>query len=216
MQKEYLWAALDPGQRHARGDDHLLTLRTYVASVFHEQSHRILWKLLPPVAPDPESCRRYLNFAESLVIATDIALADELGYRKSFDLYMVGSIYNPGEDGQTIPKLRRNRRLYRNYLQACAYSTYLFLELYTPKQVEKALSVVFPSLTAVSKRTGKLSTEFIVKTNQLWQRRHQAQVIKRLGPGSSRKATPLALSSDPLDGRLQYLWTEKWFDRIGL
>ncbi|MBC7420779.1 MAG: hypothetical protein H7328_08625, partial [Bdellovibrio sp.] len=48
-------------------------------SLFHEQNHRIIWRILPPAPIEKEAFRRYLNFAESLVVMLDLALGDALG-----------------------------------------------------------------------------------------------------------------------------------------
>ena len=59
-EEELLWTAADPREDPAR----LLDLRTYTTSLFHEQSHRLLWRLLPPPTLETGSIRRYLNFVE--------------------------------------------------------------------------------------------------------------------------------------------------------
>ncbi|MBV2168069.1 MAG: hypothetical protein KUL82_05105 [Bdellovibrio sp.] len=71
-------------------------------SVFHEQNHRILWRLLPPPPIEEKDFCRYLNFAESLVIVLDLVLGDEIGGRLSpvFEKYKI--IYRPGGRRQVV------------------------------------------------------------------------------------------------------------------
>jgi hypothetical protein len=209
-----IWAATDPIER--RNARHLLTLRTYVGSLFHEQNHRSLWNILPPPPRDPQGIRRYLNFAESLVISTDMALGDELGPKLARSLYLTGTIYDPGTD---IRALGLNRREYRNYLQAATHATYLNLEHYDPEQIGRGIAALFPNLGKLSerasKRSGNLDRSFVWKTNPAWQRKHRDKVAQVLA--SKRKGEPpLVLPDDPMDNRLQYLLAEKWFETLGL
>ena len=89
-----IWSAIDPIE--SRNPERLLHLRTYSTSLFHEQNHRILWKLLPPAPVEKNALRRYLNFAESLVITLDMALGDELGAKLAPLFYLTGVTYDPG------------------------------------------------------------------------------------------------------------------------
>jgi hypothetical protein len=69
---ELLWQATDPGER--ANDEALLRLVGYSTSLFHEQSHRILWKFLPlPADRKPGGLSRYLNFVEAIVVGLDMA-----------------------------------------------------------------------------------------------------------------------------------------------
>ncbi len=211
IETEMVWAATDPIER--KNSHHLLTLRTYVGSLFHEQNHRTLWTMLPPPPKDAVGIRRYLNFAESLVISADMALGDELGPKMARELYMTGTIYDPGTD---IRKLRLNRREYRNYLQAATHATYLNLEHYDPEQIGKGIAVLFPSIGKLSERasqrSGNLDRAFVWNTNPAWQRKHRDKVARALSSPQEK----LILPDDPMDNRLQYLLAEKWFEALGL
>lgn len=213
VSQELIWSATDPLQK--RNPEHLLTIRSYVGSLFHEQNHRVLWSLLPPAPRDQVGIRRYLNWAESLVIAADMALGDELGTDLAPLFYQTGSIYDPGT---SVKKLLRSRRQYRNYLQAAAYSTYLNLEFYDPKDIAKGIGSLFPGLGSLaeraSARSAKLDRSFVWKTNPSWQKKHRLSAIRALSRGS--RADILTLPDDPSDNRLQYLSAEKWFEALGL
>jgi hypothetical protein len=207
---ELFWAALDPEER--KNPEHLQRLRTFTSSLFHEQNHRLLWGLLPPAPREETGLRRYLNLAESLVIAADMALGDELGPKEAETPYLAGAIYDPGT---RIKKEASGRRIYRNYLQAATHATYLMLEGYEPDDLPVALQALFPNLgglaTRVARRAGELDTLFIGSTNQRWQKKHRKTVIQALsGP------QPLELPSHPMDNRQAYLIGENWFHLLGL
>lgn len=211
VDEELLWAATDPGEKEGI---RLQRVRTYVCALFHEQNHRILWNLLPPCPKGHEGTRKYLNFAESLVVVADMALGDELGPKLAGALYLTGAAYDPGTHSS---RLCRSRRDYRNYLQIAMLSTYLNLELYSPPRIAKAMKNLFPenpSLTRhATQRALRLDRKFITRTNPSWQKNHIRKVGKKL---SQKKGEPLDLSTDPLDSRLQYIWTETWFDTLGI
>jgi hypothetical protein len=211
VETEMIWAATDPIER--KNSHHLLTLRTYVGSLYHEQNHRSLWKILPPPPKDAAGIRRYLNFAESLVISADMALGDELGPRLARELYLTGTVYDPGTD---VRRLGLSKREYRNYLQATTHATYLNLEFYDPNQIGAGVAALFPSLGELSERasqrSGNLDRAFVWKTNPAWQKKHRDKVARAL----SSNQEELILPEDPMDNRLQYLLAEKWFEALGL
>lgn len=211
-ERELVWAATDPAQ--VRDASHLLSVRTYCASLFHEQSHRILWRWLPPPPRrSREGLRRYLNFVESLVIALDMALGDELGPELAATFYLAGVAYDPG----TRARAGLSPRQYRNYLQAALHATYLNLELYDPADIPRLIEALFPGLGSLAARAANracnLDRGFVVGTNPVWQERHRNAVEKSL---ARLGGEPLALPSDPADNRLQYLFGERWFAEFGL
>jgi len=212
IERELVWTATDPGE--ASRAERLLQLRTYSASLFHEQNHRLLWELLPPPPNDRTGLRRYLHLAESLVIMTDMALGDELGPDLASIFYLTGVCYDPGTE---IKKITKNSREYRNYLQAALHATYLNLELYNPKQIPKAIRALFPSHPDLAERaairSGNLDRAFVNETNPRWQKQHWKNVIEVL---SQEGKEPLSLPDDPMDNRLHYLLAERWFETIGL
>jgi hypothetical protein len=212
IERELVWTATDPIE--SKNSDRMLNLRTYACSLFHEQNHRILWKTLPPAPREPKALQRYLNFAESLVITLDMALADHLGPSLASLFYLVGVTYDPGT---SVHQELKSPRSYRNYLQAALHATYLNLELYDPEGIARGISQLFPGLGELAKRaairSGNLDRAFIQRTNLLWQKRNQKEIMKKISRSSP---STLHLSDDPLSHHQQYLIAEKLFDLMGL
>ncbi|MBC7691995.1 MAG: hypothetical protein H7222_09505 [Methylotenera sp.] len=221
--EELMWAATDPNQKN--DPSHLMMLITFTTSLYHEQNHRILWNLLPPPPlGDPEALRRYLNFAESLVITLDMALGDELGPALASLFYLTGVTYDPGTVAKRdlMKTQKKNspsaaKRLYRNYLQAALHSTFLHLELYNADNVEAAIQKLFPTLgdfaLRATRRSANLDSMFINLTNPDWQEMHGKTVVKALQKQSPQ---PLVISENPMENHFQYLFAEKAFDLLGL
>ena len=221
IERELIWSATDPVEGKSLHLERLFETRAYSTSLFHETNHRILWKFLPPPPPLGKTgspVARYLNFVESLVVTLDMALGDELGPELSQVLYLAGVTYDPGTDLRRRPIARRT---YRNYLHACLYATYLRLELYEPEDIERAVTHLYssalnstPSLTKrAMARAERLDEAFVRITNLDWQEKNRSQVVKAL---SRKNIEPLTLDNSALDNRLQYIWAEKWFEKMGL
>lgn len=213
ISQELYWSARDPLERKnpKLSLERILELRSWCAPVFHEQSHRLLWKFLPPPPKDRRSIHRYLNFCEALVVATDMALGDFLGQRLSRLFYLSGATYDPGSS--TRSKLK-SKRSYRNYLHAAVLATYLNLELFesedTYKVVEHLHSDLGPWATKAVDRCLRLDRGFVEITNVIWQEKNWKKIRSlRRGPEEGLK-----LPQDPLDHRLLYFWTEKWLDEM--
>ncbi len=90
-------------------------------SLFHEQNHRIIWRLLPPPPTESADLRRYLNFAESLVVTLDLALGDEIGAKLSPVFERLKVIYRRGGQHRWQKKSKQD---YRRYLEALLCATY--------------------------------------------------------------------------------------------
>lgn len=213
IESELFWSALDPARR--RNSDDLLLLRTFTSSLFHEQSHRILWRLLPPPLRDAASLRRYLNFVESLVVVLDMALGDELGPAVAAVFYLGGAIYDPGT---RVKELGLSQREYRNYLQAALHATYLCLEQYDLRRIPDAVAALFATMPAelverAVARSLRLDRGFVERTNPRWQAIHRKQALLEL---SRIKGKHWAPPKDPMDNREQYLWGEKWLGLFGV
>ena len=170
-------------------------------SLFHEQNHRIVWRLLPPAPSEAGSLSRYLNFAESLVATLDIVLADELGRKLSPTFERLKVIYRCG--GQT-PWSGNGTKAYRSYLMAFLYATYLTLELVHDDDILKATDYVFPKQSKMNRdavqRALELSELFTRVTNTEWQKRNlesSGKKLAKLHRGS--KVEALRLPRDPLD-----------------
>lgn len=213
---ELLWCATDPAE--SRNDEGLLRLVTYSTSVFHEQSHRILWKTLPPPADRSEAgLSRYLNFVEAVVVGIDMALGDELGPQLSSLGYLSGTLYDPGSYAKF-----RTRREKRNYLQLAIRTTYLALELFEKPKIRRALKAWLPAWLptlapeaadhAVA-RALRLDPAFVRITNLLWQEKHLPAVGAKFKPA---RTGGLVLERDPEIWVSPYLAIEQVFDRLGI
>lgn len=220
---ELLWIATDPDEK--KNDEGLLRVVSYSTSVFHEQSHRILWKILPlPHDLSGEGLRRYLNFIEAVVVGIDMALGDELEPEFAALGYLSGTLYDPGTYARFLSKRER-----RNYLHVAIRTTYLALEPYDSSRVHKALSAWLPlwipslleeaGLHAV-KRALRLDDAFIEVTNVAWQKKHLSGFQKFLAGKARGKdgmnAARFTISEDGESWIDPYLVVEKVFDFFGL
>lgn len=221
-QDELLWIATDRGER--KNDEGLLRVISYSTSVFHEQSHRILWELLPlPKDTTPAGLRRYLNFIESLVVGIDMALGDELGPKLSAVGYLSGTLYDPGTYADFTDK-----REQRNYLQVAIRATYLALESYSSPNVARQMSSWLPlwipslpreaALHAV-KRALRLDDAFIEVTNPAWQKKHLPAFGAYLTARKKKfpkKKSDFEISPDPENWIMPYLVIEDVFSKLGI
>jgi len=196
IEREYLWAAQDTYQLRDR-PDYLHELRLWISNVFHEQNHRVLWGILPNPPKDPHARRRYLNFVESLVVAMDMALGDELGDPLSGLLHEGGVIYDPGT---RIRESISNLREYKNYLQTATYATYLYLEHFPHEEIHWIVKHLHGSMGSLMERALeralRLDEEFVFRTNPFWQEKHSEQVFQYF---KKRTGEELVIPDDPLD-----------------
>jgi hypothetical protein len=144
-------------------------------SVFHEQNHRIIWRLLPPAPKEERDLIRYLNFAESLVVMLDLALGDEIDQvsrRVSQTFERMKVIYRTGGKIQSWQPLKEQ---YRNYLLATLCATYFILELVNPEDVLKAVDFALPGQKKMNReavsRALDINELFTRITNPEWQKR---------------------------------------------
>lgn len=220
---ELLWIASDPDEK--KNDEGLLRVISYSTSVFHEQSHRILWKILPlPHDLSAAGLRRYLNFIEAVVVGIDMALGDELEPEFAALGYLSGTLYDPGTYARFLSKRER-----RNYLHVAIRTTYLALEPYDSSRVHKALSAWLPlwipslvkeaGLHAV-KRALRLDDAFIEVTNVAWQKKHLVGFQKFLAGKARGKggmnSERFTISEDGESWIDPYLVVEKVFDFFGI
>lgn len=169
-------------------------------ALFHEQNHRILWKMLPPPIPGQENINRYLNFAEALVVALDLALGDELGeVSQVFERMKV--IYRPGLQNVWKDKSKAD---YRKYLMALTVATYYALELVNYEDILDVMNSVLPGQVEINEdalpRALDLSELFSRVTNPLWQEKYwqsAEEKLKVLQQGTKQK--PLYFPEDPWD-----------------
>ena len=170
-------------------------------SIYHEQNHRIVWRLLPPAPEEQSDLRRYLNFAESLVVILDLALGDELGTKYSTLFEEMKVIYRSAGRG---PWIKRSHKQNRHYYIALCLATYYLLELMNPEDILPALNYVFPGQKAINQaateRSLELSELFTRITNPQWQERYWTvaqQKLTQMHLDSEEGA--LYLPEDPLD-----------------
>lgn len=185
-------------------------------SIFHEQNHRIIWKLLPPAPTDKSNLRRYLNFAESLVVSLDLALADQVdcsnsGLSKVCE--RLSLFYRPA--GPTGLK-KLSRSAYRQYLLSVFCATYYCLERIYSKDVLKAVNYVLPKnkkYNRLAVRRGlELNQDFTEITNPQWQEIYWQSAAAKLGKiHQDSKKQVLFLSEDPLDLGPELKFAQKIF-----
>lgn len=170
-------------------------------SVFHEQNHRVIWQLLPAAPKERDDFRRYLNFAESLVVTLDMILGDELGLSNSILFEQMRVIYRSG--GRS-PYSRRTHKHNRDYYIALCLATYYLLEIINTEDILPALNYVLPGQKALNisavTRSLELSELFTRITNPQWQERYWKVAQKKLAKiHQGVNSNELYLPEDPLD-----------------
>ena len=208
--RELEWIASAPNKNNA----HLTETLKAITNVFHEQNHRILWNIYPSPPKNLEGYHKYLNFAESLVIAADFALAHQISKKFGFFLSQAGINYQTGGGREFLLKSKQE---YRTYLQAIAYATYLHLCLYPKKEAVKAISILFPTLqkeaSKLVSRAYKLDKNFGGQTNLEWQKQFRKQTLLAL---SQPQREVLNLPNNPLDYAVAKEISENWLKMLGL
>lgn len=187
-------------------------------SLFHEQNHRILWRLLPPPPREERDFCRYLNFAESLVVALDLALGDQLGKTESATFERLKIIYRPGGLDRWF---NQSKQEYRQYLLALVVSTYYLLEWMNPEDILKAVDYVLPGqkkMNSQAVRRGlELSELFTRVTNPEWQKRYSKTASTKLAKmHKGNKEEPLYMPEDPLDLEAELFFAHRVFDAFNL
>lgn len=188
-------------------------------SVFHEQNHRILWSFLPPAPKGARELGRYLNFAESLVVMLDLALADQVGPKLAPAFERMKVLYRAG---RVSKKWSSSKESYRDYLVAAQFATYLILELVHPDDVLEVVDYVLPNPKAMNReaveRAFDINELFTRVTNPEWQKRYWKTAQSKLAKihrGSDEMI--LDLPKDPLDFELnEFAYTREVLDLFGL
>ncbi|MDZ4082341.1 MAG: hypothetical protein U1E10_05365 [Bdellovibrionales bacterium] len=198
---ELVWFSKSSHDVHDPEEEILSLERFNTISVFHEQNHRILWRLLPPAEKGDRALSQYLNFAESLVVMLDLALADQIGPKLSSTFERMKVIYR---SGYVPKKWSSSNSVYRNYLIAAQFATYLILELVNPEDINSAVDYVLPGQKALNRaavtRAMDINELFTRITNPQWQERNLKNARKsltRMHRGFD--GAPLDLPRDPLD-----------------
>ncbi len=187
-------------------------------SLFHEQNHRVIWRLLPPIPKTEDDVCRYLNFAESLVVTLDMAMSDQLGREVSAAFERMKINYHPGCVDKYSKKPNKD---YRNYLLAILTTTYFAMETMHSDDVLNAVNYVLPGQKSINlaavKRASQLSELFTCVTNPEWQKLNwksgQKKLSKIVGPS---KEPALFLPKDPLDLDLEFSVAHRIFDHFGI
>lgn len=215
---ELLWFR-DFGYAVSDADEELAALLRFCEiSLFHEQNHRVIWRLLPPPPQDQRDLYRYLNFAESLVVTLDLAMADQLGKKTSLCFERVRMIYRPG--GEDI-YFKKSKVEYRQYLLAVLTTTYYVLEGLHRGDILKAVNYVLPGQKEMNKtavRRGlQLSEIFTQVTNPQWQAIYWKQAYNNLIKLRANSKEPaLRLPGDPLDLESEFSIALRVFKDFGL
>lgn len=183
-------------------------------SLYHEQNHRIVWRVLPPAPSEERDLQRYLNFAESLVVTMDLALGDALGKDLSNTFERLRLIYRPGGEDAWFKK---SPEVYRKYLLAVLCATYMLLERVFAKDIPKALDYIFPDQKDLNKDATKralgLSELFTENTNPQWQKLNwQAAQVKLGEMHVESEEDTLYMPEDPLDLEEEFLFAHRLFD----
>lgn len=187
-------------------------------SLFHEQNHRVIWRILPPPPKERRDLSRYLNFAESLVVALDLALGDQLGRKISGAFERLKLIYRPGGHDDWHKK---SKKIYRQYLMATLCTTYYTLETLHPDDILGAVNYILPGQKAMNKvavhRGLQLSELFTRVTNPEWQKKYWKEIYLKLSHlKANSKEKPLYLPEDPLDLEDEFAIMNYAFDIYGL
>jgi hypothetical protein len=165
--------------------------------LFHEQNHRVIWHLLPPPAKGRENLIRYLKLAESLVIALDVALAEEIG-EVSNPARRIGVVYRTAINGWS-PKTAAERRQYLLAVFYTAYCRFEFIEASRLREhLERQFSDQAQSNRKAIRRSAEIADFFVDVATPQWLVLHAetaAASLKALHRGSRRP--PLTLPEDP-------------------
>ena len=207
------------GYQLGDANDRIFSLMQFTEiSIFHEQNHRIIWRELPPVPEEKEDVRRYLNFAESLVVTLDMALGDQLGLELSKAFERMKVIYHPGAKDSPV---NSSKAEYRKYLLAILTATYYALEGMYYDDVLAAVDYVLAGQKALNRKAVKralsLSEIFTQVTNPEWQNlywKSGQQKLQKIQKGS--QADTFYLPADPLDLEEEFVVALRIFDHFGL
>ena len=187
-------------------------------SIFHEQNHRVIWRLLPPAPNEERDLCRYLNFAESLVVILDLALGDELGSKNSYIFERMKVIYR---SSGSLKFKNKSKEEYRRYLLSLFATTYYALETIHYDDILAAVDFILPNQKTMNKqavqRGLEISELFTRVTNPHWQERYWKTAGNKLRKIHSKsKADALYLPEDPLHLAEEFYHVRKVFAYYGL
>jgi hypothetical protein len=214
-QDELVWVTSSSTFLRAFDPLMLKNMKETITPVFHEQNHRVLWKILPPPGPNFRAFIRYLHFAESIAVALDASCSNELGHPLGQIFNLCGVLANFGD--RIIFQTLKDRPTYRRYLVAHAYSNYLNMELYQPQQVIDHICRHFRdlgsfALHAAEDAIGGLDVDFVRVTCPSWENQHLGFAFKQMRKRAKNSDATLTLPADPGDSTL----FERMADRLFL
>lgn len=175
--------------------------RFFRISIYHEQNHRILWALMPSPPNDAAAFRRYLNFAESVIITLDLALGDQIAPKYWSPLLRLNLLYRPGSK---IAISKFGRTTYRRYLSALCIATYCTLEQTHRSTTRKVLRTLFSELVddtdRILQRALELDHSFVKHTNPGWLDIHAKRAHARLNKIHKKLRTKdsMEVPTDPI------------------
>ena len=207
IEDELLWEA---SNKNKDSDQQIWKKKQFIVNLFHEQNHRILWNLLPKTRHNQDQYFKLLNFAESLVIATDIALAHQLDKKICYFFYISRMTYQTGR-GRNFLSL--GRKTYRQYLNALTYSIYLFMMYCKQSDAIKVIEDLYPEFSheqceEIVLRAYMLNKGFRNSTNTYWQKQHGNKFKKIL---QNKKRKLVDFTNDPLNYSDIYNISNDWF-----
>lgn len=187
-------------------------------SLYHEQNHRVIWRLLPPAPTEQHELRRYLNFAESLVVTLDLALGDEVGEKLSPVFERLNLLYRPGIKNKW---LALSKKEYRKYLLSVLCATYYALERIEARDILKAVNYIFPGQKLMNneavRRSLELNEDFTQVTNPQWQQIYwKSAAIKLQKMHRNNREEIFYLPEDPLELQEEFFYARRIFDYYGL
>lgn len=215
---EIEWFAENIDEVHDVAEEIAALERFNTISVFHEQNHRILWRILPPAPKTERELSRYLNFAEALVVMLDLALGDQIGAKLSPAFERMKVIYRTGRKPKSWSQ---SKALYREYLIAMMCATYLILELVNPDDVQAAVDYILPGQKKMNReavsRAFDINELFTRITNPQWQARYWKDASRKLTKMHKGSSDPvLHLPVDPLDLDEEFELARHVLEQFGL
>jgi hypothetical protein len=179
--REVLWCARSSKisrQERERAD----FLFECVTPLFHEQNHRILWRVLPAPANESDACwRKYLVFCESVVVALDYLISMELGKGVGDFFGRVGCLYY--WDSAQRNKCGMNEKELPQKISLFVYAVFCALTGVPQASIVQQLLHRAPSkwVLDVVKTTSELSRGFVNKAHLQWQERYLDRARRWLG-----------------------------------
>lgn len=177
LENECRWAAFDLQYKNSL---HIMHVLHNISSVFHEQNHRILWSLLPKCSQGGRALKNYLNFAESMTMTLDYALAHKIQPKMAWFLQLIGVSYR----GAHFRKHSNDKKNYSDFLVAFCIGQLMYFDFYKKRDVKKFLKEKFPNqadiISDAVDMAFTIESEFNTETNHQWQMKYKKDCEKFL------------------------------------